>query len=239
MAWKLLFPNQKNHLMSNHQKLVETIMSSSAAPIIVQHVQDLLSKEQQRRHEFYEWVTEDIKAEFVNGEILVHSPVIKAHNDASMLLLMLLKPYVSKYDLGFVGIEKIMITLTRNDYEPDICFFSNPNAKKFHKTQLHFPTPDFVVEVLSKSSKKMMEHDTKTKFEDYQQHGVAEYWIIDPVEEVVEQFILKDGKYASQLKATKGTISSPTIKGFEIPIRAIFDEKLNRETLLQILLKGQ
>ncbi|MEY4539280.1 MAG: hypothetical protein RLZZ306_1037, partial [Bacteroidota bacterium] len=31
--------------------------------------------------------------------------------------------YSDIHQLGFVGIEKIMITLTRNDYEPDICFF--------------------------------------------------------------------------------------------------------------------
>jgi len=30
---------------------------------------------------------------------------------------------VEKNNLGFIGHEKILIALTRNDYEPDICYF--------------------------------------------------------------------------------------------------------------------
>lgn len=38
--------------------------------------------------------------------------------------------------------------------------------------------PDFVIEVLSKSTKKK---DSFTKLNKYQNAGVREYWMIDPV----------------------------------------------------------
>ncbi|MEK7254123.1 MAG: Uma2 family endonuclease [Bacteroidota bacterium] len=214
---------------------VEEIMAQSTAPLIVQKVQDRLAEERLKRQAFYEMIDEDMKAEFVNGEIFYHSPVVKMHTDGTVGLFALLDAYVDEHDLGFVGIEKVMITLPRNDYEPDICYFQNEKSQHFTKKTMHYPVPDFVAEVLSKSSKRMIEHDTKTKYDDYEQHGVPEYWIIDPDEETVEQFVLKEGKYELVLKAKEGIIESHAVQGFAIPIRAIFDKKEKRKALRAIL----
>lgn len=221
--------------MFDDKNLVDTILESSGAALIVQQVQEKLNEEQRRRQEFYEMIDEDSKAEFVNGEILYHSPVMKMHNDATKYLLNLLMNYVDEHDLGFVGVEKILTQFTRNDYEPDICFFGNDKAVHFKPNQLFFPVPDFVAEVLSKSSQKMIDHDRKTKYEDYEQHGVLEYWIIDPEEKTVEQYLLENGKYKLILKASQGTVSSFAVEGFVIPIPAIFSKEENKKTLRQIL----
>lgn len=139
---------------------------------------------------------------------------------------------MGKTKLGFVGHEKMMIQLTRNDYEPDICFFLEEKSRDFKPDQMLFPAPDFVVEVTLPSTEKT---DRTIKFEDYESHGVREYWIIDPEKEFVEQYVLSDDKYQLQLKSSNGFISSQVIKGFEIPIRAIFDEELLNETMMKLL----
>ena len=36
-----------------------------------------------------------------------------------------------------------MITLTRNDYEPDICFFKKEKSDDFVENQTLFPAPDY------------------------------------------------------------------------------------------------
>lgn len=36
---------------------------------------DYIKKEQQNRKDFYDLVTEDMNAEFINGEVVIHSPV--------------------------------------------------------------------------------------------------------------------------------------------------------------------
>ena len=72
-----------------------------------------------------------------------------------------------------------MISLTRNDYEPDICYFNKEKSQHFTDDQLLFPAPDLVVEVLSKSTEQT---DRTIKFKDYENHNVLEYWIIHPIE---------------------------------------------------------
>jgi Uma2 family endonuclease len=125
-----------------------------------------------------------------------------------------------------------MVSLSRNDYEPDVCFFGVEKEKKFHKQdQMQFPAPDFVVEVLSPSTEK---HDREVKFKDYAAHHVSEYWIIDPDKKFVEQYLLKDGAYELNLKSKSGIITALAIEGFSIPIEAIFDSKENLKTLKQI-----
>ena len=92
---------------------------------------------------------------------------------------------------------------------------------------MKFPTPDFVVEIVSPSTEKA---DRNTKFEDYAAHGVQEYWIVDPSEadEFVEQYVLDDNhEYQLIFKSDNGSIRSRFIEGFEIPVEAIFDEEIN------------
>lgn len=76
-------------------------------------------------------VDENIKAEFILGEIIYHSPVYGRHWMASSNMTTELLPYVKKQKLGKVGYEKVMVRLTRNDYEPDICFWSTEKTASF------------------------------------------------------------------------------------------------------------
>lgn len=208
-------------------------MESPSAPSIIASVQVRLETERRRREQFYADIDDDMKIEFINGEILAHSPVKKEHTDATLFLVQLLNPFVLLAKLGFVGIEKVMSSFTRNDYEPDVVFFGKEKSTTFKKGMWKYPPPDFAVEVVSEGTEA---RDRGIKFDDYAAHGVAEYWIIDPIEETVEQYFLqKDGRYKLHLKARRGIIESRAIEGFSIEIRAIFDEKENLEALRKIM----
>ncbi|MEP6923771.1 MAG: Uma2 family endonuclease [Pyrinomonadaceae bacterium] len=214
------------------QITVEQTLEMPDAVLFVQKVQTALAAENAKRRHFYEIVEENKKMEFINGDMIFHSPVKLQHNNAAGLLYTLLKSFATKHKLGFVGIEKIMISLTRNDYEPDVCFFGNDKAKNFKRKQVQFPAPDFVVEVLSDSTAKI---DREIKFQDYAAHGIQEYWIIDPDKETVEQYELQSEKYQLLLKSKDGNIESIVLANFKIPVRAIFDEELNLESLTELL----
>jgi Uma2 family endonuclease len=142
-----------------------------------------LNDENKRRQRLYNDIDEQMKIEFINGEIITHSPVRREHNEATGLLYKLVDTFVRKNKLCFVGFEKIMTVFTRNDYEPDIVFFDKEKSKLFTKKQVLFPVPDFVVEVLSDGTKAK---DRGLKYDDYEIHQVGEYWIIDADKEVVE-----------------------------------------------------
>lgn len=70
-------------------------------------------------------------------------------------------------------------------------------------------SPDLVVEILSPSSLK---RDKIAKIKSYALYGIAEYWIIDPNGEVLEQYILVDGRY-ELINIFQGneTVNSPNI----------------------------
>ncbi len=131
-----------------------------------------------------------------------------------------LHEFVKKHALGEVGVEKVMIRLTRNDYEPDICFFGKEKAKDFAPDQMLFPAPDFIVEITSPSTEKT---DREEKFIDYAAHGVSVYWIINPEKQTVEQYVLEGRSYQLHQKLTKnGTVASLSVQGFQIDLPAVF-----------------
>ncbi len=182
----------------------------------------------QKRNDFYDFVTEDMKAEFINGEVVIHSPVANEHESVFSELNTLMNIYVSIQNLGRVTHEKLMISLTSNDYEPDICFFKKEKAAKFKLGQKIFPPPDMVVEVVSRSTEK---NDRGIKFSDYALHGIKEYWIIDLRQKNIEKYLLMNKAYQLDEKINNGNIVTSTIiKGFSIPASALFNKKAFLET---------
>lgn len=216
--------------------LEQKLASLSALPKILTKMQDFLHAETQERIAFREKITEDDKSEFINGKIVMHSPASDGHNECVINLATLGNVYANTKKLGKVRAEKALVEMTRNDYEPDIAFWSKAKAKNIETAQNVYPIPDFIVEVLSKGSIK---RDRVIKFEDYAAHGVQEYWIIDPDKQIVEQYILpsEDSEiYALLHKLTiQDEIESVVIEGFKIPVLAIFDSNANLETLQKLL----
>ena len=72
------------------------------------------------------------------------------------------------------------------------------------------------------------------KYQDYESHGVREYWIVDPEKQVLEQYVLEEGAYELRMKAGDGMVHSVAIAGFSIPVRAIFDDDENARVLTQL-----
>ncbi|WP_149242025.1 Uma2 family endonuclease [Dyadobacter sp. 32] len=178
-------------------------------------------EEQILRHTFWAEVDENLKAEFILGEIIYHSPIHGRHWMASSNILTQLLPFVKQYNLGKVGIEKVMVRLTRNDYEPDICFWPASVSENFGKTQSAFPPPEFVVEILSESTR---DRDYGIKMTDYALHGVKEYWIVDPENCTVEQYLLQQNQYQLVQKLKEGVLKSAVITDFQIEVSLIFEE---------------
>ena len=212
--------------------LLEQILEMPNAAILAEQTFNALKAEEEKRQHFYQIIDENKKMEFINGETFFQSPVKIEHNKATALVFQLINVFVIKHDLGFVGVEKILISLTRNDYEPDVVFFDKSKVAGFKKGQMQFPAPDFVIEVLSPSTEKQ---DRETKFQDYAAHGVAEYWIVDPEKEIIEQYYLQNKQYELLLKSNNGEIRGIVSDGFVIPVQAVFDQRTNLEFLSKLL----
>lgn len=206
--------------MESREVLLDKLKSAPDVLLLIEELQQKIAAEATERQKFYDLVHEDHKAEFINGEIIFHSPVKRQHWRVSANLCALLIPHVNEHQLGEVGVEKAMIRLTRNDYEPDICFFTKEKAKDFTPDQMLFPAPDFVVEITYPSTEKV---DREEKFIDYAAHGIPEYWIIDPEKQALEQYALEGRNYELRQKLIrKGSVESLVIKGFEVDLASVF-----------------
>lgn len=206
--------------------LLEELLHSPDLPLLVDKAQARLLEEAERRKAFREWVTPAVKAEFINGTIHLHSPVKRGHLKSSGNLYKLLDTFAAVKDLGETSYDKGMIALTRNDYEPDICFWNKEKSDQFTDDTMLHPAPDFVVEVLSKKTAKV---DRKIKFRDYAAHGIPEYWIIDPTKKTIEQYWLQTmpaNEYVLVGNWKSGDhITARAVPGFSIPVEAIFDKE--------------
>lgn len=212
--------------------LLDALLDSPALPEILEEGRLALEREQALRAKFHEEITSETKWEFIQGEVVTHSPALNRHLAASEHLLALLSAYVRVHGLGLVRHEKAMTSFPRNDYEPDLMFFGIEKAGLIESDTLRFPIPDLIVEILSPTTEK---RDRGIKFEDYAVHGVREYWIVDAVAETIEVFRLDGQVYGIAEPLKQGIVASEVVPGFSIPVRSIFDDRENLAALRSIL----
>jgi Uma2 family endonuclease len=205
---------------------------------LIGELQTSLNDEHRRRLAFYEWAEADQKVEFINGVIIENSPAADEHTDAVGHLHGLSMYQTNFEGTGKVKSEKAMVSLTRNDYEPDVAFWRKEIADTFESGQTHYPAPDWICEVLLKGTAS---RDKSVKFRDYAAHGVKQYWIVDPRKQTIEQYILPEtdsNEYELLKKVSIGDhIESTVMTGFKIPVAAIFDAEINKATLKNLLSK--
>ncbi len=77
---------------------------------------------------------------------------------------------------------------TKSYVIPDVAILCDPTQAK---NKRYYGLPSLVVEILSINRKS----DLLIKFDLYEKIGVKEYWIIDPISQSIEQYILVNGKY--------------------------------------------
>lgn len=85
-------------------------------------------------------------------------------------------------------------------------------------------TPEFLVEVLSPSNRR---HDVRVKHDLYEEAGVKEYWIADPIREYIEVCILnQEGKYGERTRYSGDeVITSIAVNGFSVSVKDVFSGK--------------
>lgn len=84
--------------------------------------------------------------------------------------------------------------------------------------------PDFIIEIISPATAK---RDMEDKYYLYEQQGVKEYWIAFPHEQVIQKFVLKEGKYEKNGTYEKGEKISVYVfdNEFQIDLNDIFQDE--------------
>jgi len=96
--------------------------------------------------------------------------------------------------------------------KPDIMIVCDKN--KLESNGCH-GAPDFVAEILSPSTSKK---DSTVKLAKYKQYGVKEYWIVDPVDNIITVFKLTDGRYDTLVYSDDDDLIPVAIFGDELKL---------------------
>jgi len=161
--------------------------------------------------EFYEIADEKLRTDLLDGCIIRDSPAIPIHGMIVTWLTVLLHNYTEKLDLGKVLNATVTVRLTiYNSPEPDVFFISKKRLGIIIDKYVNGP-PDLCIEVISRSSRK---YDRGRKFVLYAEHGVKEYWIIDPLRNTVDWFENQDGKFMQIQPDEQGRLHSKVLSGF-------------------------
>jgi Uma2 family endonuclease len=160
--------------------------------------------------DFLEWLEEGRHADLIDGEKFMHSPVNLKHANLLNFLDHLLRSYLEPRQLGRLYREVFAVRLSsRNVFLPDLAFFTNEQVARLQPA--HAPlAPTFVVEALSP---RTADRDVGPKFAAYEEHGVQEYWVLDP-ETLAHRFYHREGEILVEFAQGKDVIAGHTIPGF-------------------------
>ncbi|MGH9427481.1 MAG: Uma2 family endonuclease [Terriglobia bacterium] len=175
--------------------------------------------------EFLRTVPDDVHAEWVDGEVVPMTPVSRDHNELSVFLLALLQHYVEAQNLGKIFCEPFQMKTGPGlpGRSPDLLFVSKKRLHHVKKNYLQGPA-DLAVEIISPDSRA---RDRGEKFYEYEQGGVREYWLIDPVRKQAEFYALgKNGIYASMNVGEDGIFRSQVLKGLWLKVSWLWQAPL-------------
>ena len=171
-----------------------------------------LERELLTAEDFLEWLSPKRSADLIDGEIFMHSPVSIRHADLLNFLDRLMGAYVDRRRLGFLYREVVAVRLSsRNVFLPDLAFYRADRKAQLRESHVE-GGPDLVVEVLSP---RTADRDVGPKFAEYEQHGVNEYWVLDP-ETLAHRFYRREGELLVEYAVGADRIASNSVPGFYV-----------------------
>lgn len=160
--------------------------------------------------DFLGWLEPGRHADLIDGEVFMHSPVSTRHADLLNFLDAVMRYYIDRRELGRLYREVVAVRLSgRNVFLPDLAFYDTSRAEAVKPTHME-GAPDLVVECLSP---RTAERDVGPKFAEYEQHGVREYWVLDP-ETLAHRFYRRADDELVEYADGADRIDSDVVAGF-------------------------
>lgn len=184
--------------------------------------------------EYLDWLTEEAKADLIDGVIHMQSPPADVHERIFIFLTGILNAFVVRRKLGIVRGSRTTLKFSEaNGTQPDIVFISNSSRNRVHPYYMD-GAPEVVVEILSPSTRKL---DRGKKMALYAKHGALEYWQLDPENQIAEFFRNYNGAWLPMPVSDDDVFHSEFIPGFWLNTNWLFAEECPDivETVMTIL----
>jgi len=199
--------------------MVHELKSDSDSPAVTSSPLPKMTYE-----EFLTWY-DGSHAEWVDGEVILMSPVSTQHRLLVSFLAALIQHWVEAGQLGLVLTAPLQmkLSLRPSGREPDVLFIARQRLDLLKKNYLD-GSADMAIEVISPDSRS---RDRQDKYHEYQEAGVREYWVLDPIRKVAEFSRLgPDGIYALVTIGDDGIFPSAVLEGLWLKVEWLWQEPL-------------
>ena len=184
----------------------------------------ILHEKRKYTYEDYCQLPSDIRAEVLDGELLMCASPNTRHQRISREIEIPLCNWVEEIGLGEVLDAPMDVVLSQHDVvQPDILFISRSQLKIITEKNIQ-GAPDLVVEILSPGDEQ---RDTVRKKAIYEKYGVKEYWIVDTMAETMAVFGLEGRKLKEKAVYHCGEVlESAVLPDFSLSLEEVFIEDL-------------
>lgn len=161
---------------------------------------------------FAQWCPSDLRAEWVNGEVIVMAPVSDGHSDLTLWFARLVGDFIEAENIGVIRHDMfVRLPGQRRRRLADLLFISSARTSIIKETVID-GAPDLAVEIVSRDSQS---RDRREKYFEYEQAGVREYWILDPLSKTLDAYALHRKRYV-ELDVIDDWVSSKVLPGFHV-----------------------
>ena len=159
--------------------------------------------------------------ELLNGIIMKRAAPSLIHQEVSGNLFNSIKNFLHQNPMGKVYSAPADVEFDKyNAFQPDVAFVTNERSFLYEDGDYIKGAPDLIVEIISPGN---VRRDRKEKKDICQQFAVREYWLIDPLSQTIEIYVMRDNDYQLHdfLEQT-GKATSTVLTGFELEISTLF-----------------
>ena len=218
-------PENTNHLVAEPEQLLygrtyypigSQIIYHNKGKLVITQITD----EANYTVNDYMKLPEGAPYQLIHGKLIFMASAKVNHQRVQMRLSAFIFNYVDSSMAGEVMTAPMDVHFDDdNVFQPDILFVSI--KRKAIIKEWVMAAPDFVVEILSKSTEQI---DRVKKMQTYGEYEVVEYWIVNLNDQNVEVYHNQNKQMFLAQTATKTeTITSKAIDGFTLEVKRIFE----------------
>lgn len=155
--------------------------------------------------------------EIIDGDHYMNPALSTYHQTVSKRLQHQLYTKIELAGLGLVFNAPVDVQLTDHDIvQPDLVVILKSKEQIITPSKIK-GTPDLIVEIISPST---VGNDRSLKKALFERTGVSEYWIADPFDHEIEQWVLRDGVY--QRQPTADPLCVTIVDDVSIPLSEVW-----------------
>ena len=172
-------------------------------------------------YEDYLKINDDNQYEIIGGKLIMVPAPRTMHQRVKGNIFWFLKDYIRKNDLGVILDAPTDVILSETEKpQPDILFVSKERLDIITEQNVQ-GAPDLVIEILSPSTAK---YDRTEKSRAYYNHGVKEYWIVDPDIMCIEIFVSGESNWnLYKAFSINDVLTSSVLVAFYVEVKELFE----------------